>query len=476
MATPIPENRLPLTTAGVVSAAGGRLVSGAGQRAHVGITSDSRAVRPGSVFVALRGERYDGHAFLEGAVRAGATLLVVEAGKGAEGADVVEVSDTLVAWGAIARAHRERWGGRVLAVTGSAGKTTTKGLCAALLATVGEVHATRGNLNNRVGVPATLFALPDSAKYAVIEAGTSLRGEIAALAAIARPDVGIITNVGLAHAEGLGDDLGILAARAAVGREKGSLFEALPAGGSAIVNADDDEVERQASRTKARTLRFGRAEGADYRLLSRSADASLTFSCPSSPSPVRVTLPVMGEAFAIDFLAALAAVEATVGHPLAPSAVEAALRGFEPDAGRTKMITRADGALIIDDSYNANPLSMVQSIDLTAELAKSQGRRPVVVLGEMRELGVAAEAAHTELGDHLARAQVALAIGCGGLVDRTLARAEARGVAVVRGANVEEAILRAQENVTSKDVVLVKGSRGVHTERVVESLLKGGAS
>lgn len=485
MATPIPENRLTVSTGEVVDAVGGAVVRGDRARTHAGITSDTRAVKPGSVFFALRGERFDGHAFVAAASTAGASLAVVGRGRGGAvpaGVDVVEVDDTLVAWGALARERLRRWraapGRRVVAVTGSAGKTTTKAICAALLAAaegVGRVHATAGNLNNRVGLPATLFALEDDREKVVLEMGTSFRGEIAALASIATPDVAILTNVGLAHAEGIGGEGTPEAARAAVGIEKGALFEALPPSGCAIVNADDDQVELQVRRSRAGVAwRFGRAERAEYRLLEHQDDvtagARVRYVTPATPEPVSLVLPVLGEAFAVDFLAALAAATAAMGRPLASTEIASALAGFAPMEGRGKITTLADGTLVIDDSYNANPLSMAQSVELLQRVAARDGRRAVAVLGEMRELGGFAEEAHVTLGEQIARARVGLAIGCGGLIDASLARAEQLGIQVLRGADADDALALARRHLRPGDVVLVKGSRGVRTERVVEGL------
>ena len=240
-----------------------------------GVTTDSRAVVPGGAFVALRGETHDAHAFVAAAIEAGAVLVVVERGRAPDDAraDAVEVDDTWSRGARFARAHLQAWrranaAARVVAITGSAGKTTTKELCAALLRTMGsggqpmgDVHATAGNLNNRVGVPAVVLELEPRHRFAVLEVGMSLPGEIAALASIVEPDVAVITNVGMAHAGGVGGSLNDVA------REKGALFAGVRAEGVCVANADDAAVLAQLARAPrgARVTSFGRAETAQYR-------------------------------------------------------------------------------------------------------------------------------------------------------------------------------------------------------------------
>jgi UDP-N-acetylmuramoyl-tripeptide--D-alanyl-D-alanine ligase len=474
MATPIPENHATFTLDAIAAAVKGDIVRRAGDRATFeGVTSDSRAVRPGSAFFALRGETHDGHAFVPRVVAAGAGVVVVERGRGADapgGASVVEVANALIAWGDLARAHLERWRAadparRVVAITGSAGKTTTKELTAKLLGAVGPCHFTAGNLNNRVGVPAVVFALEDRHRYCVLEMGMSVPGEIAAIAGIARPDVAVVVNVGVAHAEGVGGREGVM-------REKGAVYRALLEDGVAVVNADDDFATRAALGTRAgRTLRFGRAEGADYRLTERrargAAGSTVTFACPSRV--VDMTLPIPGEAAAIDLAAAVAAQEAASGVCLSAERIDRALAEVQI-AGRARVRTLGGGTLVIDDTYNANPGSVRAALATLSEIAG--GRRMVAVLGEMKELGALARDEHEALGDPIADAGVALAIGCGGLVDLALARAETRGIAVVFAADTDEAAREAVQRVRPGDAVLIKGSRSVGAERVVAELVR----
>ena len=270
MATPIPDNRAAWSAWSVAAATGGEVLRTRGEGASgVGIVSDSRAAAPGVAFVALVGEAHDGHAHADAAIARGAALVVIARGRPlpAGDADVVVVDDTLRAWGDLAAAHVRAWRRArasvargpmaqpacVVAITGSAGKTTTRAICAALLATEGPCRATPGNLNNRVGVPAVAFGLTPDDRFAVLEMGMSVAGEIAALGAIAPPDVALLLNVGVAHAEGVGGS------RAGVAREKGAIYEALGPAGVAVVNLDDAAACAQVARSRAgREVTFGR--------------------------------------------------------------------------------------------------------------------------------------------------------------------------------------------------------------------------
>ena len=397
MATPIGANRAVVEARSVAQATGGRLVRSTTGRAAHGVTTDSRAVVRGGAFVALRGEKHDGHAFIGAAIEAGAALVVVERGRAPEDAraDAVEVDDTLVAWGAIARAHLHAWrsansAARVVAITGSAGKTTTKELCAALLRTVGQCHATAGNLNNRVGVPAVILELEAKHRFAVLEVGMSLPGEIGVLARIVEPDVAVVTNVGLAHAGGVGGTI------ADVAREKGALFEGVRPGGVIVANGDDPAVMAQVGRAprSARLTSFGRQDiAARYRLLEREPlgpEGSRLRIDRGRGDVVSVVLPIPGEAAAIDFAAALAAADAAVEGSVDPSR---AMGSLAPIPGRMR-VCRSHGLTVLDDAYNANPASMRAALSTLAEWA--DGRR-VAVLGEMKELGPAAESGRSQV-------------------------------------------------------------------------------
>jgi UDP-N-acetylmuramoyl-tripeptide--D-alanyl-D-alanine ligase len=397
-------------------------------------------------------------------------LVVVEPGRLPAGApvDAVEVGDTLDAWGALAREHLRRWrsarpDARVVCITGSAGKTTTKEIAAALLRAAGECHATTGNLNNRVGLPAVALAVEPRHRFAVLEAGMSVPGEIGALAAVAQPDVGVITNVALAHAGGVGGTLDDVA------REKGALFRGVCNGGLLVANADDAAVMAQASQAPGKPrVTFGRSERADVRLVAREPSGIDRSRVQVERAGRRASfeVPIAGEAAALDFVAALAAAEAAAGS-IADSAVAAALRSIGPMAGRMHARNVGD-IVVLDDAYNANPASMRAALATLREIGQA---RRVAVLGEMKELGPAAEREHADVGRAAAAAGVALLVSCGGLADVIARAAEQAGVETVLAPGAAEAARVAVERALPGDTVLVKASRSVGAEVVVDALV-----
>jgi UDP-N-acetylmuramoyl-tripeptide--D-alanyl-D-alanine ligase len=478
MATAIPRNHVELTAQSAAAATGGDVLRDRKRHAR-GVVSDTRAIAGGEAFVALRGAQHDGHAFLAEAAARGAALLVIDGERAVpDGPDVVRVADTLTAWGDLARSHLRAWrsarkdaSARVVAITGSAGKTTTKQLCAALLAQVGETHGTAGNLNNLVGVPAVVFALEPTHRFAVLECGMSVRGEIAALASIASADVAVITNVSVAHAEGVGGS------REDVAREKGALFDALGEDGVCVFDADDPTSRALAARCRAtRKIGFGRAPDASYRLIDREplafAGSRVTLRRPLESEALEVLVPFVGEAAAVDLCAALAAADAAAG-PLPRDAITRALASVENVGGRAAIHETRSGMVIVDDSYNANPASMRAAFSILGDVGKE--RRCVAILGEMKELGTRARAEHVALGDAIAAAGIALVVGCGGLATHIVARARELGVDAVDCATVDEATRVALARTLPGDVVLVKGSRSTGTERIVLALQNRGA-
>jgi len=467
MATAIPSNTARFSVWELAAVTGGELTQLPDDRATaVGIATDSRAVVPGQGFVAISGERLDGHDFVDAAVASGASVVVVEHGRivASKGVAVVEVDSGLAAFGRLACAHVRRWrrnrpGARIAAITGSAGKTTTKELLSAILSAVGPCHATTGNLNNRVGLPAVALGLLDQAS-AVFELGMSMPGEIAELAGIVLPDVAVLLNVGVAHAEGFGGS------RAGIAREKGAIFEALSERGVAVVNADDPAAEAQLTRTSARHVRFGTTERADVRLVGRKATgAGSRVTLVRAGETFDVALPIPGEAAALDLAAAVAAADATCGSPIPASVIFAAVGGWTPPAGRSVVFELESDVWVLDDSYNANPASMRAAFETLAELRSAGRRRAICVLGEMRELGPLSHGEHDAIGEELVRHRFDLVIGCGGAVDVALRRAEQGGLAVRRAEHAEQAGELVASLVGPGDVVLFKGSRGAAVER-----------
>ena len=482
MATAIPPNLASFTVEEIARATGGRIVRGGG--GSVGVSTDSRALTRGSAFVALTGDKFDGHAFLASAVAHGARTLVVsrddggQLASGAQSAEpaVVLVADTRAALGALARAHRSRWSRGeppriVVAITGSAGKTTTKSVLARMLDAMapGTVHATTGNLNNDIGVPMTLFGLAEGHRYAVVEVGTNARGEIERLSRMAEPDVGVLTLVAAAHTEGLGSIEEVAA-------EKGALLSALPKGGLAVANADDARAVAQLGRSPADTsFTYGFSDKADYRVVfveSKGARGN-RLRIARRVGELEIDCPLLGEAGALAVTASLAVAEWVMRRTATLDELGAALtpRADEGD-GRLSLVPLADGTLVIDDSYNANPASMEASLRAACEVAAREKRRLVVVLGEMRELGAMSTREHDELGLLVARTEAAEVISVGGEAERVTRESARAGKSAWFALDAEQAIGTVLSRVLPGDVVLVKGSRGVATEKIVRALVE----
>jgi len=447
---------------------GGTLAAGPADTRCTGVSIDTRSVAAGDLFVAIRGARHDAHAYLERALAGGAAGLVVEKGRpwppGA--AAVLVVDDTTRALGALAAGHRAGFHGPLVAITGSNGKTTTKEMCAAILAEGGPCLRNRGNLNNQYGLPLTLLEREGRHRSIVVEIGMNHRGEVAALAAIARPTVGVLTNVGTAHIEFLGS-------REEIAREKGDLLAALPADGTAVVNADDPRACAQAQRTGARVLRFGAAAAADVRA-EKVADlgaSGFAFALRTPWGDAAVRVAGLGETSVPNALAAAAAALAA-GARL--DQVAGGLARYAPAGGRMQARRLPGGARLIDDSYNANPQSMEAALRSLARL-RGDGRA-LAVLGDMGELGAEAVPAHREAGALAARLGVDLLVALGEHAGEVGEGARAAGLDAARihaGGSHEEAARLLRALLEPGDWVLVKGSRSMRMERVIEALASG---
>lgn len=435
------------------------------------LATDTRVDLAGKLFVALVGERFDAHAFAAEALAKGASAAIVERGRVAAPSErFIEVDDTLRALQDIASAHLLSSRARRVALTGSNGKTTTKELLAACLrACLGEdaVLATAGNLNNHVGLPLTALRVEPRHQVAVLEMGMNHLGEIARLAEIARPEVGLITNIGSAHAGNLGGIEG-------VARAKGELFERLVENGVGVVNADDPRCVAQAdARLTGRRVTFGKAPGADVRLLSVKPheESGLVVQLWHEGATVAVRVPLEGEHNAGNAAGAVATAVA-LGLPF-----EKAALGLEKTplvSGRLVRKRSAEGALVLDDSYNANPDSMRAGLETLAALAGE--RRRCAALGEMFELGDDAERLHAEVGTAVAEAGVTRAFFCGTYAEAYKRGAEAGGLAASAIDVAEDSAALAPlvaAALTEADAILIKGSRGARMERVVEPLERG---
>lgn len=423
------------------------------------VVTDTRKLQAGDLFVALKGEHFDGHDYVQRAAALGAAGALVEHLVEGGGAQVVVGGDTLAALQRYATSWRGGFGIPVVAVTGSSGKTTTKQILAAVFAARGPVLATEGNLNNHIGVPLTLLRLRAEHRTAVIEMGASAGGEIALLAALARPDVGIVTQAGDAHLEGFGS-------REGVARGKGELFAALSSPGVAVINADDvyAPLWRELAR-RASVLSFGLGEAADVRAerivgVPEQAPEAMAFRLVTPQGAVHAQLPLPGRH---NVMNALAAAAAGIALGLTPEQIAAGLASVAPVAGRLAWLTTREGARLLDDSYNANPTSLRAALELLAGLP---GERRLV-LGEMRELGAEAEALHEEAG------RAARALGIERLYTLgPLARHAADGFGARAQAfdNADLLIEALREDLGPQVTVLVKGSRGARMERVVTAL------
>jgi len=441
------------------------------------LCTDSREAGEGDLFVAFKGERMDGHDFVLAALKKGAIGALVQDGyvvppavahRSVRPPVVLAVPDTLRAFQQLAAYHRNRFSIPVVAVTGSNGKTTTKEMVADVLAQRWPVLRTEGNLNNRIGVPQTLFRLAPRHKAAVVEMGVDQAGQTARLCELVRPTIGLITNIGPDHLE-------FFSSLDASAQAKGELLEFLPPEGYAVLNADDAYFGYLAARVRCRVLSFGFSWKADVRAdrLTLGAQQGTQFHLrlPGHGRPQPVSMRVHG---AHNVLNALAA--AAVGHAmgLGPVTIAEGLARFRPAAMRSQVFT-VGGVRIINDCYNANPASMKAAIDLLVTLGA--GARTVAVLGDMLELGPAAQALHREIGVYLAEKGIAQLIVCGALGEHIAEGARDAGMPAERVVHVPDAARAGaalKALVQAGDVVLVKASRGMKMEQAV-AMLAGAA-
>ena len=450
-----------------IAGATGGTVSGAATGVVSAVATDSRTVAPGELFVALRGERFDGHDFVEAAAGRGVTVFLVERGWLAgkpqpAGSSFVAVDDTLRGLGELAAFHRRRFDLPLVGITGSNGKTTTKEMLAAILAQTGPGLKTQGKLNNLIGLPQMLFLLSGEHRWGVLEMGMSAFGEIDRLAEIAQPRVGVITNAYPAHLATLGSVEG-------VARAKGELFLRLPAGGFAIYNADDPLIAACPTSPGVERLGFG-LHGAAVTAREISGcgrqGQSFVLALPGGELPVTI------RAFGLhNIYNALAAAAAAHVLGISPEAIVSGLASFRPYDKRFQLEDL--GALIlIDDSYNANPASMAAAL-LTLRDLKEEGRG-IAVLGDMLELGEESAAAHRDVGRLAATCVDRLYL----LGEMAASMAEA---AVGAGLPAEEVfVAQSHEEIVADiardhldgDCIVVKGSRGMRMERVAEALRK----
>jgi UDP-N-acetylmuramoyl-tripeptide--D-alanyl-D-alanine ligase len=449
----------PRSLAFITQATGGRLVGA--DRMVDAVATDTRALPGGdALFIALKGEQFDGHAHVQAAIDGGCVAALVARELAIDAPQVV-VADTERALAAFAAAVQRERSTTVLAITGSNGKTSVKTLLLSILQQVGSAYASPGNRNNEIGLPLAVLDAPDDARFAVYEMGAGKPGDIAYLTAIARPDVSLVNNIAPAHLERMGSLLGIAGT-------KGAIYDALPADGVAVVNADDDFaayfIERVADR---RVLRFGLDTAADVQARDIRLDADgARFVLAAPGGDIAIALPMPGRHNVRNALAA-AAIALAVGASL--DQVRAGLEAVQPVAGRLVAHALRSGAVLVDDSYNANPGSLAAAIDTLA----NSGNEAWLVLGDMRELGADEIALHARAGQQAKAAGIARLFALGELSAHAVA-AFGDGAQAFDSHDVLADALAAGLRPGVR--VLVKGSRGSAMDRIVKALLQRDAA
>jgi UDP-N-acetylmuramoyl-tripeptide--D-alanyl-D-alanine ligase len=466
---------LTLSAGRLAEVTGGALVSGSAEAMVNGVCIDSREAVAGCVFVAFAGDRTDGHAYVEDALRAGARAAIVtrwddpvrEAVEqsGRRQAAIVLVRDATSAVAALAKYHRGRLSCPVVGITGSTGKTTTKDFLAAALSANLRVTATTGNRNNELGVPLTVLSAGSETDVLVVEMGMRGVGQIAELCDVARPTHGLVTNIGQTHIELLGSQEAIL-------HTKGELVRCLPAAGAAFLNGDDAWSRRLATESLAPVVFYGLDAASDVRASDVTvSDVGMpTMTLTSSGESVTVTLPVPGRHNAYN-AAAAAAVAVDLGVSLED--VATGLADVRLTEWRMQVFTAASGVTVVNDAYNANPTSMRAALAALSDM--NTGGRRIAVLGDMRELGSLAELAHFRLGEEVAGLPIHVLVTVGDLARRIGEGALTESMdpdAVRPCATAEEAVEVLDDLLQPGDVVLVKASRSLGLERVVEGIVQ----
>ncbi len=450
----------------VLTATGGRLIAGHGEKRVYGVSTDSRQILQGNLFIALAGENFDGHAFLQKAVEGGAAGVIVASGHrinlklmSAE-TGVVEVDDTLQALGDLAHAYRRRFSIPVIGLTGSSGKTTTKEMLSCILTQERKIIKTEGNLNNLIGLPQTIFRMTGEHEIAVFEMGTNTRGEIKRLTQIAAPDIGLITNVGPAHLAGFGSV-------DTVREEKGDLFFNMEPTGMAVVNLDDEAVRQVADRWSGRRVTFSMSAGADVSVneIRKNGARGTSFNLLLGGRAYKVDMKIAG---IHNIYNAMAAAATALACGSGSESIRQGLASFTPVGGRMEIIKLQNGAYVINDAYNANPASVREAL-LTLKDLKT-AHKAFVFLGDMLELGEAAREMHRKIGMLLATIGVTSVFLQGDFADVTAAGAREGGLTdeqIMFLGSVDEAVDYLKSQLRKGDWILVKGSRRMKMDRIV---------
>jgi UDP-N-acetylmuramoyl-tripeptide--D-alanyl-D-alanine ligase len=444
---------MEFSLAEVASAIRGRSLARLPEVRVYGWSIDSRSVRNGDLFFAIRGERHDGHAFTKAALKQGAIAAVVDKSVEAAEGTVLEVADTLACLQQLARWARKRWAKPIVAVTGSAGKTTTKDVIAELLGVRFRVGKTAGNLNNHIGLPLSILRIPDDTEIGVIELGMNHAGEIRELAEIAQPEIGVVTNVGFAHIETFASVEGIAAA-------KRELIECLPYTGVAILNGDDERVAAFRTAHAGRTLIYGFSAHADIRATDVEMNAE---GSAFTVGGVKFRTVLTGRHSISNILAGLAVARA---FDIQFEDLVTAVAHLAPGEMRGER-SHWRGVTVLNDSYNSNPEAARSMIDV---LREEPAKRRIAVLGEMLELGGMSEALHREIGQYVVKAGVDVLIGVRGVSQSMIEEAQRAGLhphAALFFQDPESAGEFLRNFVRAGDAILFKGSRGTHMERAL---------
>ena len=452
-----------MTVKDLLAATGGKLLSGMPSEPLGNISIDSRTLEQGDFFFALKGKNFNGHNYLhEAATKGAAGMVVSESGDRADERNkaraVILVKDTTLALGDLAAYYRKKWAIPLIAITGSNGKTTTKQMLASILGLKGKTLSNHGNFNNQIGLPLSLLKLTGEHKYAVMELGTSLPGEIGRLGAISQPDIGVITNIGYSHLEGLKDRDGVF-------KEKKTLFNNLKKGGCAVFNGDDQYLKTLGSELKVEKLTFGMDRKNDV-----SADkvqpvaGGVAFSLFMAGRTIPVKLPVYG---AFNVYNAMAAASAAKKLGIELEVIKKGLETFSAVKMRMEPFRLASGALLINDAYNSNPSSVKESVKSFVEAFPAKTK--IAVLGDMLELGERSAEFHKELGRFLAGQPLNKIFLVGPLMKNAFS-ALSGGIAVYFE-NKDGLAEQLKQELTKDSAVLFKGSRGMALEDLIKKLL-----
>ena len=446
---------------------GGILIKGSKDEVFSNVSIDTRNLRGGEVFFAIRGPNQDGHKFIPDALAKGAACIVAEQGYEhpgvfPEGRVLIKVTETHQALKNLALYARRRWHGTLVAVTGSMGKTTTRAFAAQLMESAFSVYQTPGNYNNLFGLPLALFGLGPEHEFGIFEMGMSALGEIAEMCRIAEPSIGIITNVAPAHLE-------FFSSIQEIARAKGELAEALPPGGALIYNGDDTLVRNIAARFNGTKISFGIEDEANIRAdrieITGLHETSFRILCDGAAMPAKI--PIAGAHYVMNALAAAALAHM---HGIAWPVIIEGIAKLEQATMRGQMLQFKEGMTVIDDSYNSNPQALMRMMDVVAGIPNFSRR--IVIAGEMKELGISADSLHYECGAYAANYGLDMVIGIQGAA-REIARAFQDfkpGAQACFFDRAEDALDFVDRELHSGDLVLVKGSRSVRMEKIVKHL------